>query len=74
MAIHFWKGFYLICSRCGHKNRPHKSPREGVRLTLTGKAGSCRGCGKKINPRLSDRPLIRKVRAQLQAAGIKTIC
>lgn len=66
--------FYITCSACGHRNRPHASPREGVRLALIGQAGKCKGCGKVLNPKLSDRPLVRSVRAELQAKGITTIC
>lgn len=67
-----WRGFYIHCS-CGHRNRPHKSPREGIRLTLIGQAGNCKRCGEVLQPRLSDRPLIKKVREALLAEGIKPI-
>jgi hypothetical protein len=72
MAI--WKSFCIKCSVCGHRNRPHKSPYEGIRLTLLGKIGNCKGCGKKLNPKLKDRPLTRRVRAELIAQGITTVC
>lgn len=67
-----FRAFYVVCSECGHKNRPHKSPREGVRLALTGDLPPCngKGCGKKLRPRLSDRPLVRQVRAELAADGV----
>ena len=67
----FWEGFYIRCSACGHKNKPHPSPREGVRLALTGQLAPCRDCGKELRPRLSDRPLVRKVREELLAAGVQ---
>lgn len=28
-----WKPFYITCS-CGHRNRPHNSPREGVTVVI----------------------------------------
>ena len=68
-------GFSIVCGFCGHKNRPHKSPREGVRLALTGNLSPCKRCGKNLQPRLlSDRPLVRQVRAELIAAGITPVC
>lgn len=70
----YWKPFYVLCSQCGHRNRPHKSPRDGVKLALTGKLSPCKGCGKNLQPRLSDRPLVRVVRAELVAAGIIPAC
>ncbi len=66
--------FYIICSTCGHKNRPDRSPREGVRLALLGELPPCRGCGKQLRPRLSDCPLVHKVREELLAAGIQPRC
>lgn len=72
--MYFWKGFVIVCSSCGHRNRPSKSPREGVRLVLTGQLKPCRGCGKRINPRLSNRPLIRRIREELAAEGVQTFC
>jgi hypothetical protein len=66
----FWKGFLIVCSSCGHRNRPHPSPREGIRLVLLGLFKTCRCCGKELNPGLSDRPLVRAVRAELQAQGL----
>ncbi|MDP3769478.1 MAG: hypothetical protein U1A25_01540 [Candidatus Sungbacteria bacterium] len=66
--------FYITCSFCGHRNRLHPSPREGVRLALIGHAGSCKSCGKVLKPKLSDRPLVRRIRAELQDQGIKTVC
>ena len=70
-----WTGFYLICSDCGHKNRPSPSPREGIRLALIGELPPCRGCGKRLlRVSLSDRPLVRKVREELLAAGIQPRC
>ena len=70
----FWKGFHITCSRCGHRNRPSKSPREGIRLALTGQLAPCRGCGKELRPKLSDRPLLRQVRDELEREGVPTVC
>lgn len=69
----FFRGFVICCSQCGHRNRPHKSPRQGIRLAILGKAGACRGCGKMLNPRIPDRPLTHKVLAELAAEGIKPV-
>ncbi len=69
MAI--WRPFYLRCTVCGHRNRPHNSPREGVRLALLGQIGPCKGCGLTLDPELPDRPLVRKVRAELLAQGVQ---
>lgn len=69
-----WRPFYILCSECGHKNRPHKSPREGIRLALLGQLDSCKRCRKTLRPRLSDRPLVRTVRAELEADGITPVC
>lgn len=60
-----WKPFYVVCSACGHKNRPHKSPREGVRMALAGELPPCKGCGGTLRPRLADRPLVQQVRQEL---------
>lgn len=68
MAI--FKNFYIPCRRCGHRNRPAHSPREGIRLALLGQAGICRGCGKILQPVIPDRPLAHKVRAELIAEGL----
>lgn len=72
----FYKAFYIICGTCGHRNRPHPSPHESIRMTLTNTLPSCRGCGKQLHPppQLSNRPLIQKVRAELIAEGIKPVC
>jgi hypothetical protein len=70
----YWKGFFITCSDCGHRNRPSKSPRESIRMTLTGEIPPCRGCGKTLRPKLADRPLLREVRAELEREGIPTVC
>ncbi len=72
MAI--WRPFHITCGTCGHRNRPHKSPREGIRMALVGKLAPCRGCGKILKPTLSDRPLARQIRAELLAQGIQPQC
>lgn len=71
MAVRFWRGYYITCSQCGHRNRPHKSPREGIRLALLGLVGACKGCDETLHPALPDRPLVREVRAELLAQGIE---
>ena len=67
-------GFFIVCSDCGYRNRPHKSPREGIRLALTGKLPLCKECSRILHPQLLDRPLVRSVRAELEAAGITPVC
>ena len=62
MAI--WKAFYVTCGECGHRNRPDKSPAEGIRLALQG-AIACKKCGNEMDVReklrRSARPLVRRV-------------
>ena len=72
--MRIWRPFYIQCSGCGHRNRPDKSPREGVRLALTGQLSPCRNCGKELHPRLSERPLVQRVREELRAQGIAPVC
>ena len=70
-----WRSFLLVCSSCGHRNRPHNSPRMAIRLTLTGKAGQCKTCGKALKPsRLSYKPLTLSVRAELLKEKVTTVC
>ena len=71
----FFRPFYINCRQCGHRNSPHPSPRKGVELVLRGEFHQCRGCGREMkNIRLSDRPLVKGVRAELQAQGIPMVC
>lgn len=71
----FWHPFYVTCSGCGYRNRPSKSPREGVRLALMGQLPDCRGCGALLgSPSLPDRPLVHEVRAELAEKGIQAVC
>lgn len=62
MAI--WKAFYVTCGECGHRNRPDKSPAEGIRLALANPV-VCRKCGKIMDVReklrRSARPLVKRV-------------
>ena len=63
--------FRILCGRCGHRNQPHRSPREGIRLALLDQLPSCKKCGKELH--LTDpgeRPLVREVRAQLIHEGL----
>ncbi len=69
-----WTGFVINCAVCGHRNRPHPSPRKGIELVLRGQLQPCRGCGKELHPKLSDRPLVLQVRAELQAQGVEMVC
>ena len=69
-----FRNFYITCHACGHRNRPAKSPRESVRLTLTGHIGPCRGCGEPLRPEVADRPLVRLMRDELRAQGIEPVC
>jgi hypothetical protein len=67
MAI--WRPFYVVCPTCGHRNRPHRSPSEGIRMALMGQLPPCKGCGKELRPELPDRPLVLKLRKELEAQG-----
>lgn len=63
--------FYLDCRSCGRIFRPHKSPREGVRLALLGQA-RCNCCGA-LFPKgayIEDRPMVRQVREYLKSQGL----
>ena len=64
--------FYVTCSACGHCNRPHPSPRQGIRMALQGTLPKCRGrnCGKQLKVDLtnSTRPLVVAVRAEIARA------
>lgn len=66
MAI--YRPFYVSCE-CGHKNRPDRSPRIGIRIALKGPI-ECKRCGRSIDVsedlRRSDRPLVKAVLANLQ--------
>ena len=74
-TMRFYTGFAIICGSCGHRNRPHPSPRVAIRLTLLGQAGCCKECKKPLQPReLTDRPLVREIRAELRAQGIEPVC
>ena len=66
----FFKPFYVYCGECGHRNRPHRSPREGIRLALLGQVGECKGCKATLHVNLPDRPLVQKVRAELAQLGL----
>lgn len=66
----FFRGFVIVCRDCGHRNRPSKSPREGIRMALLGELPPCRGCGKTLRPVLRDCPLTRKVREELIQSGL----
>lgn len=71
-----WKPFYLTCIKCGHKNRPHKSPKEGVRQVLLNSGVKCNGCGDWIKICLcdSDRPLVIRVREELKRQNQLPLC
>lgn len=71
MARVFFKGFYVTCGCCKHRNRPAKSPREGIRMALLNALPDCRKCGKRLSlTQPSDRPLVREVRAELIRDGL----
>lgn len=71
MASFFFRGFVVCCGRCGHRNLPHRSPREGIRLALLDQLPPCKECGKELHlPDPGDRPLVHKVRAELIYEGL----
>jgi hypothetical protein len=59
--------FYVRCGNCNHRNRPHPSPAEGIKLALLGQLPACKRCGKPLTVRLPERPLVKRVRAELTA-------
>lgn len=67
MAI--WTPFYVVCSECGHKNRPDRSPSVGIKMALEGPI-ECKKCGRLMDVseelRRSERPLVKAVLASLQ--------
>ncbi len=71
MARVFWTAFGVRCGSCGHRNRPDRSPRAGIRMALLDELPCCRGCAKQLrlpNPR--ETPLVRAVREQLIREGL----
>ncbi|OGJ59097.1 hypothetical protein A2635_00190 [Candidatus Peribacteria bacterium RIFCSPHIGHO2_01_FULL_51_9] len=62
--------FHVVCGGCGHRNRPHRSPKRGIRMVLLGEFKHCRNCGKELKILPSDRPLVRAVRVQLVHEGL----
>lgn len=66
--------YYITCSRCKHRNRLARSPRESIELALRGKAGTCKGknCTHKLKPQLNtQRPMMRTIKAQLESEGVR---
>ncbi len=61
--------FYVHCDSCGHRNRPHPSPREGIRLVALRQLSPCKGCRATLPTSLPDRPLVKQVLAQLRESG-----
>ncbi len=39
------RSLYIPCPHCGHRNRPHTSKIETLKLYLTDKMPDCRKCG-----------------------------
>jgi len=71
----FFTQFYVCCRNCGRRNLPHNSPKKGMRLALTGQLQPCRHCGQEFGTiELPDRPLVQRVREELKAEGIPTVC
>ncbi len=67
-----WHPYYIICSKCNHRNRPDRATREGIRKALLGQAGNCKGCGKKLKPELKmTRPMMKQVAEALREEGHK---
>ena len=66
----YFKTFRLRCGKCGYKNQPHKSPREGIRMALLNQLPPCKGCGKQLHYPNPDRPLATLVREELIQQGL----
>ena len=71
----FYTSFVVVCGGCGHRNLPHRSPREGIRLALLDQIPPCKECGKELHctPPAS-RPLVQRVRRELEQAGQLVPC
>lgn len=68
---------YIVCSNCGHRNRPHCSLTRSIELVLLQQLGTCKGtkggrpCGKRLRPpTLTETALVKDVRARLIQSGL----
>lgn len=64
-----WK-FNVTCNGCGHRNRPHNSYRQALRMALLRQLPPCRRCGKELRCTLRDTPLVRQLRQELEEQGL----
>ena len=64
-----YRNLYIVCGQCGHRNRPHPSPRMTAELALLGKLGCCKGrnCGKELKVQMRETPLVKRVKEDLIA-------
>lgn len=63
----------IVCSNCGHRNRPHKKSAESIRMVLMDELKPCRKCGREMRGLadvLEDTPAVRRVKQELKAAKI----
>lgn len=65
----FFIGFYVRCPHCNHRCRPHKSPREGIKLAILGQKIVCSTCRTEFVPPVPDRPLARRIRIEFKGQG-----
>ncbi len=68
-----YHNLYIVCGKCGHRNRPHPSNRVTVEMALLGKLGNCKGrtCGKPLSvPNLRETPLVKRIKADLTSRGL----
>lgn len=62
---------YIPCPRCGHQNLPHNSYQKAIRAVLLCQVGPCRKCGRQLGEiHLKETPTVRKIRRELEAAGL----
>lgn len=57
-----FKNFSVKCTKCGHNNRPHKSPTEGIKSVLSGSFRKCNHCGTEFTSiQVPNRPLVQQL-------------
>lgn len=73
MARYFFRRVFFRCRHCGHRNLPHRSPRESYRIVLKDPRLTCQGCGREIRvdrQRLCEQsPLALQVLREMSAAA-----
>ena len=61
--------FYVICNGCGHRMRPHPSPRKGIEKVLTSGWKECGRCGKQFSRiEVPNRPMVKKIAKDIKVS------